>query len=231
MPYCPKCDMEFVDGITVCSDCKEPLISVEEAALLREAEEKNAEQAQFEKELGIAKAQAQAQEKTTESELPKASAGTYVTKRQRHEDMKASISAFFLLGSIFFIFGVLCLLNIVKLPLAAGPMMLFKTVLTAMGIGCLIVAAVTRRSAARILTEAGEEEALTRKLTDWFTATYKGDEMDRFLLAEDPSLEEQELYLKRFELIQDYLITSHDLPDQSYVDYLCEEIYGKVFEH
>ena len=30
--YCPKCDMEFVDGITVCTDCGGPLAESEEAA-------------------------------------------------------------------------------------------------------------------------------------------------------------------------------------------------------
>ena len=32
MPYCPKCDMEFIDGITVCSDCHGPLVESREAA-------------------------------------------------------------------------------------------------------------------------------------------------------------------------------------------------------
>ena len=31
MPYCPKCDMEFIDGITTCSDCGGPLVESEEA--------------------------------------------------------------------------------------------------------------------------------------------------------------------------------------------------------
>lgn len=32
MPYCPKCDMEFVDGMTVCTDCGGPLVSSKEEA-------------------------------------------------------------------------------------------------------------------------------------------------------------------------------------------------------
>ena len=32
MPYCPKCDMEFVDGITTCTDCGSPLVGSKEEA-------------------------------------------------------------------------------------------------------------------------------------------------------------------------------------------------------
>ena len=40
MPYCPKCDMEFVDGITTCSDCGGPLVaSKEEADRLKREEQ------------------------------------------------------------------------------------------------------------------------------------------------------------------------------------------------
>ena len=32
MPYCPRCDMEFVEGVTGCSDCGGPLLASEEEA-------------------------------------------------------------------------------------------------------------------------------------------------------------------------------------------------------
>lgn len=32
MPYCPKCDMEFITGNTICSSCKGPLLDSKEAA-------------------------------------------------------------------------------------------------------------------------------------------------------------------------------------------------------
>ena len=43
---------------------------------------------------------------------------------------------------------------------------------------------------------------------------------------EDPDLSGEELSLKRFELIQDFLITGRDIPDQSYADSLCETLYA-----
>ena len=32
MPYCPKCDMEFIEGVTTCTDCGGPLFESKEAA-------------------------------------------------------------------------------------------------------------------------------------------------------------------------------------------------------
>ena len=43
--YCPKCDMEFVDGITVCTDCGGPLVESQEAA--RAMKEKEQEENEF----------------------------------------------------------------------------------------------------------------------------------------------------------------------------------------
>ena len=40
MPYCPKCDMEFVEGVTVCTDCGGPLVESREAAPAQKAAEK-----------------------------------------------------------------------------------------------------------------------------------------------------------------------------------------------
>ena len=36
--------------------------------------------------------------------------------------------------------------------------------------------------------------------------------------------------LRRFDLIQDYLITGRDLPNMSYVDALCDQIYSRLYE-
>ena len=32
MPYCPKCDMEFMEGVTACTDCGGPLLDSREDA-------------------------------------------------------------------------------------------------------------------------------------------------------------------------------------------------------
>lgn len=254
MPYCPKCDMEFIDGITVCSDCGGPLLASREEALAMMAEARKQEEERLAAE--YERMQAEQERLQTGQEDPEdsgdgeqasgdfaaADAGTkkaaetksegraYLSKRQQYEDMKSSVSAFLIVGIILTAFGLLCFAGIIRLPFGAGSMILFETVLTAMGIGSLAVALVTKKSAAKVAAAADEEDARTRELTEWFVNTYTASGLDEALLKEDAELEGNELYLKRFELIQDHLITSHDLPNRDYVDFLCEEIYARVFE-
>ena len=46
MPYCPKCDMEFIEGITTCSDCGGPLVESKEVADAMKAKEREESLAQ-----------------------------------------------------------------------------------------------------------------------------------------------------------------------------------------
>ena len=69
MPYCPKCDMEFIDGITVCSDCGGPLMESKEAA---DAMKRKVLEEELERKMGGFQAQylAESQEMTDFQENP-----------------------------------------------------------------------------------------------------------------------------------------------------------------
>ena len=97
-------------------------------------------------------------------------------------------------------------------------------------LGSLFVAVTSSRSAKKVKGQIADEEQTTRQLIDWFTANHNGEQLDRQILGESGDLSPEELSLKRFELIQDLIITNHDITDQAYVDALAEEIYGKVYE-
>lgn len=236
MPYCPKCDMEFVDGITVCSDCGGPLLTSRE-----EAEKAAADVRQQEEEKQLAGYGQMMEEDCSDTPVrpdeamkkaaeERAVSRAYLSKRQRYEDLRSSVSAFLLVGVIFAAAALLCWVNVIKLPLGTGSLLLFKIVLTVLGLGSLVIAFVTRRSAAAMAKAADEEDARTADLVNWFVSSYTAAGLDEELLSEDADLDGNELYLKRFELIQDHLVTNQDLPNQDYVDLLCEEIYGRVFE-
>ena len=239
MPYCPKCDMEFIEGITVCSDCGGPLYESEEAYKAIEKEEtakRLAEQAaQMEAFQALMEAESDEdsilddQEDHTQKpeDMAKKSyvhPGVYINAAQKYDDLKSSASAFYLVGGLSAAGAALCWLNIFPLPIVA------KSALTLIAAGSLIVAVQTTLSAKAFLPEVAKEKEKTQSIIQWFTDTYTAEALDNAIGADASSLSSEELSLKRYELIQDYLITNHDLPDQTYVDALSEEIYGKLYE-
>ena len=86
-----------------------------------------------------------------------------------------------------------------------------------------------RDSIAASAKQAEEEERCTKDLIEWFISTWTGGSLDEELKKEDPGLAGEELELKRFELIQDFLVTQEALPNQAYVDSVSEEIYHRLY--
>ena len=208
MPYCPKCDMEFVEGIKVCSDCGGPLVESKEAA---ETDPFPVEEADTE---------LSGDDPSGKSPRTAEPVHAYVDKGQRYEDMSSSASAFFLVGGVLAIGAALCFLGILHLPMAGFQKYMFEGILVILAVGCFIVAVSSRKRAAELKIEANDEKRETQEIIDWFLKNYSAKEMDEQLLMEDPELSGEELSLRRFELIQDFLITGRDIPDQSYADFL-----------
>lgn len=253
MPYCPKCDMEFIDGITTCSDCGGPLVEsrevadamkqkAKEEALARQRAQYEAMMAQMQEEEAGSDTADVAEEAASEGADAESmtylggarkaapTPGVYVKKAQKYEDLKSSAAAFLLVGALLLVFSVLCWTGLLPLPLSGPSGMISKIVMTVMGLGSLYVAFTSSRSAREICGQIDAEEQVTQQLIDWFTASYTGARLDEQLADEAGGLAPEELSLKRFELIQDIIITNHDITDQAYVDSLAEDIYAKLYE-
>jgi len=251
MPYCPKCDMEFIDGITTCSDCGGELVESKEAAMELKKQEEEARREQMMEEMARMSKMAQdgqdssaeggwtrdgedygdadGEAKAEAPESPIAPARIYVNKEQKYEDLKSSASAFLIVGVILLAAAVVCWSGIISLPLNDVSKIIVQSVITIMGILSIFVAGSSSKSAKTLAPQIEDENKATQELIQWFQDSYTGEQIDNAIEgAED--LTPEELSLKRFQLIQDYLITSHDLPDQAYVDALSEEIYGKLYE-
>ncbi len=229
MPYCPKCDMEFVEGITVCSDCKGPLVESKEAAMAMKQQAQEEEQARKQAELE-AMEDLSAVSDPRPAKKPRPRSQVYVKKSQKYSDLRSSADAFLLVGGVLTAVSVLLWTGFIPFPGNNFSSPIIKLVLTLMGLGSLYVSWRSFHSAGKVKVLAAEEEQATEKLIQWFLDSHTAGEMDGQLTDEAGELSPEELSLKRFELIQDILVTSHDLPDQSYVDMLAEEIYGKIFE-
>lgn len=233
MPYCPKCDMEFVEGMTVCTDCGGPLAESKEAADAARLEQERLKEEEMRRrcEELVGKTEELSEGETLNvSHERTAPSKAYVNKGQRYEDMASSASAFFIVGGILSAAAILCLTGIIRLPMAGFSKYTFQGILVFMAIGSFLIAVSSKKSAGVLKSEAADEEKETEEILQWFLKTYSAGELDEKLLSEDPDLNDEELSLKRFELIQDLLITGRDLPDQSYADALCDMLYSRLYD-
>ena len=219
MPYCPKCDMEFIDGMTICSDCKGILAASREAAELMEPESAGSSDNKL-------------PDDPEQPVLNAASGKVYIKKAEQYEDLRSSSSAFLLVGGFLLAAALLSFFKIINLPFAASSRIIYEILLLAMGLGSLAIAFQSLQSARRVGSQVAEEELATTRLIEWFLNHHDAETIDYQLEQEggfeDLSPEEQSL--KRFELIQDIFLITHDISDQSYVDLLAEEIYGRLYE-
>lgn len=246
MPYCPKCDMEFIDGITKCSDCGGPLLESKEVAdaMKKKAKEKEmekqraqyeamqaamAEQAAMAKqqaEMTAANGQAPIQMKRRQVQGSRA----YVNKAQKYEDLKSSATAFYLVGGVLTAACILLWTGIVNLPMYGFGKYLTQGVLTVMGVWMLIVAVKTTQSLKDFKGELNEDQKEAKEIVEWFAKTFSPAKIDQAIIHDYGELEPEDLSLKRFYIIHDLLISHKDLPNESFVDMLCEEIYNKIYE-
>lgn len=236
MSYCPRCDMEFVDGVTVCTDCGGPLVgSREEAEAIKkkEQEEMLLKQRdyleQLSRELERQAAQEGAGEGLAEPAAIPEPVKVYETSAQKYENLKSTASAFLFVGGLLAIVSAVSWLNILNLPMTGNSGYIFKGALTAMAVFCLGVYAKTSKDAGSLRPEIDREKERTSQIIEWFLGKWTPEGIDSEIQERD-SLTEEELSLKRFQMIQDYLITNRDLPDPAYVDALCEEIYSRLYE-
>lgn len=235
MPYCPKCDMEFIEGISVCSDCGGPLAASKEEAADQAAAslpEENWNE-EYRNEEGRCEEALQEDEAGSSGKKRNplfAPANLYRKKSQQYEDLKSSASAFYLVGGILLIASVLCWSGVIRLPFSGPSGWISQSVITLLAVVSLVTAVVSTRSASVIKTQVEEEDAATHRLVSWFLDSYPKETLEQRLAVEFEGLTEEERGLKRIELIQDLLITSHDITDQAYADMLSEELYEKLYE-
>ncbi|MBQ1189831.1 MAG: hypothetical protein IIX57_05415 [Lachnospiraceae bacterium] len=239
MPYCPKCDMEFVEGITKCSDCGGPLFESKEAAeeMYKRAQAQYNEQMKKQYEMMMAeqmKQEALAKEAAAEGKVAqprRASSGTFVDKGQKYEDMASSASAFLIVGVVTTAALILSITGLINLPFYGVMKLIIYGMLAFMAIGSFVVAVSSKKSAAVLKTEISSEKDQTKEIIEWFVESYTPDDIDRRILFTESGLSPEEMSLRRFEWIQELLIIGKDLPDQAYVDMLCDEIYSRLFEN
>lgn len=153
----------------------------------------------------------------------------YVSASQKMEDRRSSSIAFLFVGGVIFAFSVLCWCGIVKLPMSGFSRSFTQGILTAMGLVFLGVSFKAHTSIKELDGQAEAEQTRNQELIRWFTDNWSGEELDHAIQSAESGLEQQEIELRRYALIQYRVVKEKQLTDQAYVDFIVEEIYNALY--
>lgn len=240
--YCPNCDMDYVDGFTVCADCGAQLVDkdeyfkalAEKKALEEQQQKEDEEQRRVEAEQiigslseedlrNIVESQAAAQSRDREPLV-------YVKKSDAYSDNKSSGIAFLIVGGAMSLFIILALAGVVAIP-GNFNNPVFKTVCALIGAAFIVIGFVSLSNAKKIKGSVKKEEDSRKEMVAWFEENYSLDQIDYEVRQSARTvLSDEELALERLSFIQDRLMIQFDIPDKAFADDMSEEIYTDIFE-
>lgn len=166
----------------------------------------------------------------------------HIKASDKYTDTSSSALSFLLVGTFLMTVLLLTAFNIIRISFWGPARMLADIVLTAMGCSFLCIGLLSWRKAMSLETKIQEEDQFNESVYQWFLSTYTGDQIDQSADAQmdqDVALNPEKQYtiisdeircLKRMDVIREYLKREYRQLDNGYVEYLCEELYQKVFE-
>ena len=241
MPWCPKCKCEYREGITECADCKVALVDVlppdEENPYSEESEMKQMEQWVLEdNEEPDDESMQTGQDADMESKIRNArmkaaseSVRVYQDKKSKAEDFKSSAYTLIIVGAVGIIALILLELGVFPFSLAAPGKYITYAVMVVMFLIFIIMGFSSFKSSKKYEKEAKTEDDLTDRIKTWTleNVTRESIVSKAALPAEMP---DEVKYFKYFELLKNAIKSEFGDMNASYLESLCEELYGEIFE-
>lgn len=231
MPWCPKCKCEYRDGITECADCKVPL--VDELPTENELQSENERcEADYNSQPVMPDEDS---EQGGERKSHRGSAGVYQDKRTKAEDFKSSAYTLLLVGILGIAALILIELGILPIHLAAPGKYITYIVMSVMFIIFIIMGITSLRSSKQYEGEAKAEDEQTAAIKAWTFAN-----LNREIIADKASRKSQDVsiedlpqevqYFHYYSVLRTEITEQFGELDAVYLDALCEELYGALFD-
>lgn len=213
MPWCPKCNMEYREGIKICVDCGTELVDdvaaknqVNESEVVRLQTEENKDNNSLN------------DKKTTTK-----SSSVYVKKADQFKDLRSTGYIFIAVGIgglVVLLLNILGVFSFYQGYFAWTIMGILFTIFLIIGFGTL-------KHSIQVKGQIDEENTLTDAINEWLEKNITQEVLDT---VTDPNEVDEINYFKQTEYMKNRILDEFDknLVD-SYVDFLVEDFYNSHF--
>lgn len=241
MGFCPVCKSEYKEGITVCHDCKVPLVenlSKGSSSIMHVGEEeRNALQSMADaagidpKDLTPEKI-GEIREKAKKEAEEAWDKDTYVDKRVKAGEYKSS--GIVLLGTGIFGIAALVLLYLGIIPslssIRNNP--LFMGVMSVLFVLFVVIGFITCSKVPDILSAAEKDEALIEEIRKMMKESLTKEVIDKKAFPEQDisAMPDMDLYYGREEYMQTALKEAFPDADSALLEMMLDERYNQLYE-
>ena len=151
----------------------------------------------------------------------------YVSKESKKEETKSTAYSFLLVSVFGFIALILFATGVLLVHVADYMKIMLCIVMGVMLLIFFVIGIVSLRQLKTLGTQAEKENDLSSEIISWFTSTYSAKDIDESM---DEEVFDQDLYFKRYEIMTRFLSKQYPDLEETFLDHLVEELYGKLFE-
>ena len=151
----------------------------------------------------------------------------YVSKESKKEETKSTAYSFLLVSVFGFIALILFATGVLPVQVADYMKIMLCIVMGVMLLIFFVIGIVSLRQLKTLGTQAEKENDLSSEIISWFTSTYSAKDIDESM---DEEVFDQDLYFKRYEIMTRFLSKQYPDLEETFLDHLVEELYGKLFE-